>query len=777
MHRVGRRTIGMGGALAAAFLAASAAWSEMDVSLRFDGVHTFVQVPHHPDLSLAQGGTMEAWVYIEDTGNSLRPCIVSKSATEDPTSGWEWSLTNGVIPELRVGGGYVKRGGLALGRWAHLAVAFNTNSWRIYIDGQWMADAIGGPFGTENVDVYIGDHAGTADRKFRGRLREIRIWDHLRTGAELKASMMTPLEGDEPGLVAYWPLDEGAGTIAHDQSGNGHDGIITSGLWSLDDGLPDGWAPVRVESDPPASTREMRLLEFTAFGAQRRGAQCIEARGQQLVTIGGQEMDAGQGQTLSAEYFRRTVGDAAGWERVEIYPVGDRKTSMFEQLGPETEEDQPVFFTYTRRDVGGAHLHRVEPDGTHRELFSYGVTVTNEVPDEDVGVDFLNPAGTLSSSGTVVNLFVPDRNGGGRMRWFQVDADTGDLLWRMPDRMDFPSGTRIYDRVIDANGRVHVPVGTSAKTYMWWVDPETRQNGPLTEIDDTTGLGQANETSRMFSIDLYPQKGTNGILLVTYMRPATFSQRKAKGLVGNAVALSLDASTYEVLSMVTVGGAVEDEAATHYLQGCKVDDNHFAMAYTTVSNRHVFHQTLYHDNYVEGRLDVWRLHDNGTMSPVHTHVVAPSWHPNVTTTLDGTLHKVYSEAERNGRDALLYERWRVLTNPAIRVLPDGTEMNGGWHMVVHLAGVGGPGIGHDQWTTTGDLTLDGTFEIVLDESYTPGAGDAFQVLAAGGSLSGGFHTIDLLYGTLPSGLAWDTDSLATTGWLYVVTEPPEGDGP
>jgi len=33
------------------------------------------------------------------------------------------------------------------------------------------------------------------------------------------------------GLVAYWPLDEGSGTLADDESGNGHNGIISGPMW------------------------------------------------------------------------------------------------------------------------------------------------------------------------------------------------------------------------------------------------------------------------------------------------------------------------------------------------------------------------------------------------------------------------------------------------------------------------------------------------------------------------------------------------------------------
>jgi hypothetical protein len=33
------------------------------------------------------------------------------------------------------------------------------------------------------------------------------------------------------GLVAHWTFDDGAGTVVRDQSGNGHDGVLTGGTW------------------------------------------------------------------------------------------------------------------------------------------------------------------------------------------------------------------------------------------------------------------------------------------------------------------------------------------------------------------------------------------------------------------------------------------------------------------------------------------------------------------------------------------------------------------
>lgn len=56
-------------------------------------------------------------------------------------------------------------------------------------------------------------------------------WDYL----ELR-DMPTNVDdasdfGKDAGLVGYWPIDEGAGTRAHDRSGNGNDGVVAGGSW------------------------------------------------------------------------------------------------------------------------------------------------------------------------------------------------------------------------------------------------------------------------------------------------------------------------------------------------------------------------------------------------------------------------------------------------------------------------------------------------------------------------------------------------------------------
>ncbi|WP_309894609.1 LamG-like jellyroll fold domain-containing protein [Archangium sp.] len=54
-----------------------------------------------------------------------------------------------------------------------------------------------------------------------GRLAELRLWGLALTDVEVATHARTSTSGSEPGLLAYWPLDEGAGSMAFDRSAGG----------------------------------------------------------------------------------------------------------------------------------------------------------------------------------------------------------------------------------------------------------------------------------------------------------------------------------------------------------------------------------------------------------------------------------------------------------------------------------------------------------------------------------------------------------------------------
>ncbi|MGH9350518.1 MAG: LamG-like jellyroll fold domain-containing protein [Vicinamibacterales bacterium] len=122
-----------------------------------------------------------------------------------------------------------------------------TAGWTLYADGALVpAEAFAPPGGYGKAQFqFAAMSVGAAIGKFYlGQLQEVRIWNQVRTGLQIAQSRHAPLSGAESGLVGYWPMSGGSGTIAGDATGAG-----ANAVWAGDD--PPAWtisqAPVAVE--------------------------------------------------------------------------------------------------------------------------------------------------------------------------------------------------------------------------------------------------------------------------------------------------------------------------------------------------------------------------------------------------------------------------------------------------------------------------------------------------------------------------------------------------
>lgn len=108
--------------------------------------------------------------------------------------------------------------------WHHFAATYNSSDGmiKLYVDG---VNVISGTHAypglmasiTQNTPIIMGsDYAGVfggqTDRQFRGSLSDIRIWNVVRSAADISANFRQRLVGNEPGLVGYWKLHQGYGT-------------------------------------------------------------------------------------------------------------------------------------------------------------------------------------------------------------------------------------------------------------------------------------------------------------------------------------------------------------------------------------------------------------------------------------------------------------------------------------------------------------------------------------------------------------------------------------
>ena len=87
-------------------------------------------------------------------------------------------------------------------------------------------------------------------------------------------------------------------------------------------------------------------------------------------------------------------------------------------------------------------------------------------------------------------------------------------------------------------------------------------------------------------------------------------------------------------------------------------------------------------------------------------------------------------------------------------------------LLMELAGTE-PGLEHDQLLSSGTISLDGTLEVVLIDTFEPAKGEVFDLF--GGVTNGAFD--DVFLPELANGLSWDTSGLYDDGSIVVVPEP------
>ena len=80
---------------------------------------------------------------------------------------------------------------------------------------------------TMKTKISIGS-GQTTDDGFTGKMDELRIWKVARSAQQIADNYKLILKGDEPGLVAYYHFDDGAGTTPKDASSAHHDAAFNT---------------------------------------------------------------------------------------------------------------------------------------------------------------------------------------------------------------------------------------------------------------------------------------------------------------------------------------------------------------------------------------------------------------------------------------------------------------------------------------------------------------------------------------------------------------------
>ena len=140
-----------------------------------------------------------------------------------------------------------------MNQWTHVAVTYDGQAWKLYINGVLDAQTTPSAFTPRSDSLQhaaLGsalNSSGTASGFFAGVLDEARVWNVARTQAEIQATMNQELTGPVTGLIGRWGLNDGSGTTAADSSGSGMTGTLMPAT-----GRPT-WVSGYFDTIPPAN--------------------------------------------------------------------------------------------------------------------------------------------------------------------------------------------------------------------------------------------------------------------------------------------------------------------------------------------------------------------------------------------------------------------------------------------------------------------------------------------------------------------------------------------
>ncbi len=189
-------------------------------SLAYDGVNDAL-FTSYPGATLA-AFTIEAWA--KDTKGVGYRAIVQTSL------GNTGDRALYIYPNGEIGMYPCPTDGVAfpLNTWTHVAASFDGNMVSYYRNGTLVKQVA-----TNNCTAIptfellrIGALDQNDGERWKGNIDEVRVWSVARSDVEIGANWQKTLTGSENGLLAYYPLDAGAGDIAYDYAPLGYHGQL-----------------------------------------------------------------------------------------------------------------------------------------------------------------------------------------------------------------------------------------------------------------------------------------------------------------------------------------------------------------------------------------------------------------------------------------------------------------------------------------------------------------------------------------------------------------------
>jgi len=221
-------------------LVSSPTWQQVaNNTLDFDGVNDFVTIPDNNSLDITQM-TIETWIKWNPSTATDIQFVCAKSIEQMEIH------TGAIANRLRfipTPGVYLDVPNcLPVNQWTHIACVYNPSATfaAIYINGVLtpFTNSSSLPLTTaianSTYPLLIGKR-GNDTFPFKGTIEEFKLWNTVRTQAQIQADMVAEATGKESGLAAYYNFNLGLGsadntalTTLIDKTSNANNGTLTN---------------------------------------------------------------------------------------------------------------------------------------------------------------------------------------------------------------------------------------------------------------------------------------------------------------------------------------------------------------------------------------------------------------------------------------------------------------------------------------------------------------------------------------------------------------------
>lgn len=305
----------------------------------FDGVESHASCSPSPELNFTDALSVEAWICPSGWGEGTESLrfgeIIDKNRFVVTLIGPHPSSTNYCL-SCRI---YQETGptcftntlenSIILDGWQHVAVTYSPSTGvSMYINGV-LHEVIQNVAPSYSIadnsayNLYVGNSA-VHNATFDGAIDEVRLWNIVRTGDQIRTGMADTLSGTETGLVAYWRMNEGSGLTADDLSGNENQLSVSDIAWvagtpfvptssldepvplhfSLRDGSPNPFRSTTTIAYSLPERAHVRLALYDILGREVRALLCgVQEAGHHSVLWDGRSSD--DQEVPSGVYFCR----------------------------------------------------------------------------------------------------------------------------------------------------------------------------------------------------------------------------------------------------------------------------------------------------------------------------------------------------------------------------------------------------------------------------------------------------------------------------------------